>query len=60
MTDMFYVLEGRLRSALDDETVEAPAGLEQYFRELAKALAQESFSPDLIARLSAKYDIEFP
>jgi hypothetical protein len=32
----------------------------QYFKELSKALAQESFSPDLVARLSAKYDIEFP
>jgi hypothetical protein len=36
------------------------AGNDEYFKELSKALAQESFSPDLVARLSAKYDIEFP
>jgi quercetin dioxygenase-like cupin family protein len=36
----------------------APAGLEQYFKELSKALAEGDFTPDLIARLSAKYDME--
>jgi mannose-6-phosphate isomerase-like protein (cupin superfamily) len=91
MTDMFFVIDGKLQFALGAETVEAPAGtfvlvppghvhtfsnpydepsrflsivapagLEQYFKELAKALASEDFSPDLVARLSAKYDMEFP
>jgi mannose-6-phosphate isomerase-like protein (cupin superfamily) len=91
MTDMFYVLDGKLQFALGDDIVEAsagsfvlvppghlhtfsnpyddpsrflslvaPAGLEQYFKALSIALAEESFSPDLVARLSAEYDIEFP
>jgi quercetin dioxygenase-like cupin family protein len=89
MTDMFFVLEGRLQFALGEEKIEAPAGsfvlvppgnvhtfsnpydepsrflslvapagLEQYFKELSQALATEEFTPDLIARLSAKYDTE--
>jgi quercetin dioxygenase-like cupin family protein len=89
MTDMFFVLDGRLEFALDGARIEAPAGtfvlvppgnvhtfsnpyeeparflslvapagLEQYFKELSKALAEGDFTPDLIARLSAKYDME--
>ena len=90
MTDMFFVLEGKLQFVLGDERTDAPAGsfvlvppgnvhtfsnpfdeparflslvapagLEQYFKELAKALASEDFTPGLLARLSAKYDTEF-